>query len=330
MRIRGDEKVLLLPINGIGDNLMFLPLAYRLKHHSPDIRVDMLSNTANAAARLMHHSPWLDEVITYSLTSNDAGGYVKYFLLHYPRLVARLAMGRYDYVLSIVPNVLRRSILRLVPRRKALVDHDRDISEPQAAHGLLDRFENLPRRYRHPRLLQFPDERSLLARWDLEAERYVVLSFSSKSPARSYPRGAAVLEALARVTPWRLVLGGVGDPVATTAGVLDLTNRTTIPEMAAIVGRAAACVAVDGGILYLASAQNVPAVGLFGPVHSSFRAPLDGTDTTFVPLDAGPPTVAYERREDWSVAGARAGAIDPHDVVAAALRILDHSRNGAG
>lgn len=323
MRLHGDEKFLLIPVNGIGDNLMFLPLAYRLKEHAPGIRVSMLSNEANGAASLMRHSPWLDDVITYSLESNDTRGYTKYFLLEYPRLVARLATERYDYVLSIVPNVLRRSILRLVRERKTLVNHDRRLNEFEAGHSLLDRFENIRHEYRHPPLLKFLDDQSLLAKFGLEAGRFVVLNFTSKSPARSYPRGTEVLEALTHETPWQFVLGGPGDSMATTANVIDVGNRTTAREIAAIVGRAAACIAIDGGMLYMATAQNVPVIGLFGPVHSSFRTPPDANDATFVALDAGRPTVAYERREDWTTPGAKVAAIDPRDVVAAALRILD-------
>jgi ADP-heptose:LPS heptosyltransferase len=46
--------------------------------------------------------------------------------------------------------------------------------------------------------------------------------------------------------------------------VLDLSGRATIAGTAAVIARAAIYVASDGGLLHVAHALGVPAVGLFG------------------------------------------------------------------
>jgi ADP-heptose:LPS heptosyltransferase len=325
MRLRGDERILLVPVNGIGDHLMFLPLAYRLKRHAPGIRVDMLSNAANGAARLMRWSHWLDAVVDYRLGSNDTAGYARYFCLEFPRLAPRLLRGRYDHVLSIVPNLFRRSILKLFPERRTLVEHDRRTNELEAAHGLLEAFEDLPRIHEHPSLLSFSELPSPLPRLRVEAGGYLVLGLSGKSPRRSYSRVAELVGALSAGTRHRLVLAGPGSGSDPPNGTVDIRGQTSVEEIAAIVGQAAACVAVDGGMLYMATAQNVPVVGLFGPVHSSFREPPGATESSFVALDAGTPARAYERADGPADSDAGVDAIDPGDVTAATLRLLDGS-----
>jgi heptosyltransferase III len=54
-------------------------------------------------------------------------------------------------------------------------------------------------------------------------------------------------------------------------GYLDLENKTSIRESAAVIKSAQLLVSVDSGLFHLAAAVNTEAVGLFGPVDPELR-----------------------------------------------------------
>jgi heptosyltransferase I len=123
---------------------------------------------------------------------------------------------------------------------------------PQAAH---DRIDSLLRERgiagERPVIIasrgnwetkRWPDEKSAeVARHFLQGGRAVVLVGA--------PRERTMGENIARLAP----------------GVVDLTGETVLSELAALLSRAAICIAHDSGPLHLAVALGRPAVALFGP-----------------------------------------------------------------
>jgi heptosyltransferase I len=66
----------------------------------------------------------------------------------------------------------------------------------------------------------------------------------------------------------------VGAHIARIApGVVDLTGETSLSELAALISRAAICIAHDSGPLHLAVALGRPAVALFGPSDPVWAGP---------------------------------------------------------
>jgi lipopolysaccharide heptosyltransferase I len=67
---------------------------------------------------------------------------------------------------------------------------------------------------------------------------------------------------------------GVSSAVARTSpGAIDLTGRTTVSEMAALVERSAVCVTNDSGPMHLAVALGRPVVSVFGPTDPLWVGP---------------------------------------------------------
>jgi heptosyltransferase I len=131
---------------------------------------------------------------------------------------------------------------------------------PQAAH---DRVDSLLRQRNiagaRPVIIaargnwetkRWPDEKSAaVARHFLERGQVVALVGA--------PRERAVGENIARLAP----------------GVVDLTGETTLSELAALIGRAALCIAHDSGPMHLAVALDRPVVALFGPSDPVWAGP---------------------------------------------------------
>jgi heptosyltransferase I len=66
----------------------------------------------------------------------------------------------------------------------------------------------------------------------------------------------------------------VGASIARLApGIVDLTGETSISQLAALIARAAICIAHDSGPMHLAVALGRPAVGLFGPSDTVWAGP---------------------------------------------------------
>lgn len=77
-----------------------------------------------------------------------------------------------------------------------------------------------------------------------------------------------------------LILGGKNDlePCSTVAdgigpNAIDLCGKTTIRELAALLGRCALVIANDSGPLHLAAAIGIPTIGIFGPTDPQRSAP---------------------------------------------------------
>jgi ADP-heptose:LPS heptosyltransferase len=92
-----------------------------------------------------------------------------------------------------------------------------------------------------------------------------------------------------------VILGGPGDqersmatPVLTALPqALDLVGKLDLPEVAAVLARAAMFIGNDSGLMHLAAAASAPTLGLFGPTPSDEYGPA-GPKARAV-LAEGPP-----------------------------------------
>jgi heptosyltransferase-2 len=59
--------------------------------------------------------------------------------------------------------------------------------------------------------------------------------------------------------------------------IVDLTGRTSLAELAAVLGRCAAFVGGDSGVMHVAAAAGTPVVAIFGPTNAGAWGPWYGT-----------------------------------------------------
>lgn len=115
------------------------------------------------------------------------------------------------------------------------------------------------------------------------AERFGELALRLTAPDGALP-GAGIA-----------ILGGPGDqersmatPVLTALPqALDLVGKLDLPEVAAVLARAAMFIGNDSGLMHLAAAAGAPTIGLFGPTPSDEYGPA-GPKASAVLAD-GPP-----------------------------------------
>jgi len=106
-------------------------------------------------------------------------------------------------------------------------------------------------------------------------ERVCVIHPAARWATKRWPadRFASLADRLAEQQGWRVILAagaGERDQAAAVTTVmqrphLDLSGRTTLPQLAALLRRAALLVTNDSGPMHLAVAVGTPVVALFGP-----------------------------------------------------------------
>jgi heptosyltransferase-2 len=104
---------------------------------------------------------------------------------------------------------------------------------------------------------------------EMESRRWPVENFS-------------VLAGMLIKSGQRVVLLGSGQDAVIAAritaehpGVVDLSDRTTLAEAAAVLKRARLVVCNDSGLMHLAAAVGAQVVALFGPTHPGEKKPLN-------------------------------------------------------
>ncbi|WP_152188861.1 glycosyltransferase family 9 protein [Georgenia satyanarayanai] len=103
---------------------------------------------------------------------------------------------------------------------------------------------------------------------------YVVLHPGASVPARAIaPQHARAIADALVAAGWEVVVtGGPGEPApAARPGVHDLTGRTDLPQLAAVLDGAACVVVGNTGPAHLAAAVGTPVVSLFSPVVPAER-----------------------------------------------------------
>jgi len=86
----------------------------------------------------------------------------------------------------------------------------------------------------------------------------------------------------------------IGRRDAGGAEVLDLSGRTSLPQLTALLERASLVIANDSGPMHIAAALRRPLVALFGPTNSIRTGPY-GRDDAVLRLDI-PCSPCYSRR----------------------------------
>ena len=285
-------RILIVLPGALGDVVRALPLLGRIRRGVPGAHVAWAVEPPSAPVLVGH--PWLDEVLVF-----DRPRGVRAFL----PFVRRVRAGAYDTALDLGRGSKSALIAYASGARRRLGFHRRDGREA----GWLAATERLPPQgTARPKLFQFrafgdalglppaPVEFGLAP---TDAERgeaaalvagqptpLVAASVGSSCPSRRWlpERTAAVAAALhARHGAGTVLLGTAADaPFATAVrrgfddGVRDLTGRTSLRQLLAILGVTRMVFGPDSGALHLAAALGTPAVSLWGPTSAQRSTPF--------------------------------------------------------
>jgi len=303
--LRNPERILIVKTHAIGDLLMTTPAIRDIRNAYPTSHITLMTGTWSAPA--VRHNPHIDEL----LEVNDAVFLGRRNWWEIFTLLLKVRSRRFDkaFVFHPLPAVHLFTRLAGIPVRYGLMN------EGGSRHLTAGVREDLGARTYYPVNFQRvaaldgvpagPPMLEAFAGQEDENEAKRVLAEAGVGPgddfllvapgggrntkedvaARRWPadRFAALLrDAVARHPELKVVLTGSHlDAVDTAAvaaavpGAVDLTARTTLPQLFVLAGRARVVVCNDSSLLHIAVARGTPAVVPFGPTGAPQRVPAD-------------------------------------------------------
>jgi heptosyltransferase-2 len=274
-------NVLLVRPDGIGDEILSLPVATELRRMMPEARVTFLSSVY--AAPVLAHHPDLDGVLTVTGQESlgaltrlyrrdiDAAIFLKPFRRHMTaawaaRVPLRVGTGYrwYSWLLN-----------------RRVYEHRSDFSRHESAYncGLLRGLGLAPGEAPRPRLVVTTEEQDWARRFlgGTPARRVLVHpgGFSSRTWKLAHFRDLVL--ALAREGHEVLLTGSAAerDRLQTDApisgwpqGIRDLMGQLSLRQLMAVIAKSHAVLSMSTGPMHIAAALGVPTISIFDPRRS--------------------------------------------------------------
>jgi lipopolysaccharide heptosyltransferase II len=305
-------KILLFKIGALGDLLMTTPLVRQLRGRFPDARIDYL--TGRSFTRILEGNPYLGGIIAFPEEI-----FFRRNLSGFAALVRRIRRVRYDTIFvldkhwvfaltAFLSGIERRVGFDRMGREGILLtDRVRFEAVRHESHYYLDLLAKVAEPdYGDVAMDFFPDPGDggyadrFFSGNGLDGKRVVCLAPGGgvnpgqemtirRWPIERYAELARLLldEGFSVV----LVGGGMdrklGDWILSRAEVFSGIGAT-LGQSAALMRKAFAVVASDGGPMHLAASVNDNVISVFGPTDPNRKAPLNGYRYLWNPGECGP------------------------------------------
>lgn len=280
-----SKRFLFVQLGDIGDLILTTPAISALREAYPDVHIALL--TSNHASKILTDNTLIDDIITFDRAGfNSSRSFLQPANL---RTIWDLRKGKYDTVIfchhfTLGLGTLKFAWISWASRAKQriglqngkgwfLTDSipDEGFGASHQAQYWLD-LVSLLGAETSPRQTRMSIDNTL----ELPAHdgiRVVIHTGSGGySPARRWESAnfAQVADRLfADFNAQVILVGGANDNVdeviaKTTAPVVDLSNKTTLPQLAGIIQQADLYIGADSGVMHVASTTNTPIISLFG------------------------------------------------------------------
>lgn len=277
-------RILFISSTRIGDAVLSTGLLDHLMRAHPAARFTIVCG--RVAEGVFRRMPRLDRLIAVEK---------RRYSLHWLEIWGQLATTRWDLVVD-----LRASAIAwlLWTRRRAVIQGGRRPGHRLTHLAALLGVEPPPL----PVIWTSPEDTTRAAALLPEGRPWLVLGPTANWHRKVWPAERFAELALRLTAPdgalpgaGIVILGGPGDqersmatPVLTALPqALDLVGKLDLPEVAAVLARAAIFIGNDSGLMHLAAAAGAPTLGLFGPTPSDEYGPA-GPKAQAVLAD-GPP-----------------------------------------
>ena len=296
------SRTLIIKPSSMGDIVQALPVLTALKEAHPGAHVSWLSSRAFVG--LLEGHPRLEEVIEFDRQRFARAGRSVGAMLDFLAFLKGLRQKRFTTVLDL-QGLFRSGVAALATgapnrvgfreaREMAPLFYTAEVALPRRDMHAVDRYLALVRHVGLPmpkardHLPVAPEAREssrrMLAEAGLETGApYAVLCPYARWDTKQWPaeRFAQVADGLYETFGARSVLVGSAAASASARAVagasrhlpLDLTGRTTLKELVAVIAGSRLMVTDDSGPMHIAAAEGVPVVAVFGPTSARRTGP---------------------------------------------------------
>jgi len=295
------ERILILAPNWVGDALMSIPALACVRANFPRARLFVLA--VPTVERIYRGHELVDEILVYERGGRHDGAEGK------GRLIRELR--RFGFGMAILfPNSFESALLACLARIPVRIGYRTDGRGGLLTHGL-PRDRGTRRRHQVAYYLGIPHsqgwrggdrrisifipeeeksevEQVLLQRgWDPGRSLIAIAPGASYGPAKKWPADRYAQVAAGLICDLRaqvVVIGSARDQregqevvfrLGEGAGkdAWDLTGKTTLGQLAALLSRCQLLLTNDSGAMHLAAATRTPILALFGPTDPARTSP---------------------------------------------------------
>ena len=303
------KEILIIRLSSIGDVIHCTPVAEALKVALPDCKITWL--VGEVCADLIKYNPYIDHLMIWSRERFERHLRTYEFTQAYTmwrHLQSELAAKTYDVVLDIQGLFLTGMIAKqartswrigLQDARELNPLFMTETANPLGKHiierylGVLSPLGITP--VTRKMTLVVPAAAKQFAQGYLTKEsvsaqdKLVILVPGTTWPTKNWPPELFTATARRLAQDFKIMLCGsknevsMGQEIISKAGVpvINAIGKTSLLEMAALLGMAAVVVAGDTGPLYMAAALETPTVAIFGPTNPATYTP-PGNQNAFV------------------------------------------------
>jgi lipopolysaccharide heptosyltransferase II len=280
-RLKGPKRILLIRLEHVGDVLLATPAFKALRKRYPDARIDVLAREFTAP--ILKGNRNVDRVITWNAPWLSKLG-KKAAWSSVPRMVRALRKEHYDLAVDFhgdIRNILLASTVahyrigfgargfgfllnKTAPYRGHTIDRNLGLAKTLGS-DVRDRAMELH--------VSQGDGR--FARSHLKGKNWACIAPGSGRPEKNWvtERWAALADRMIEQYGVKIALTGsqgeailVKDIISKMRNrgrVLDLSGKTSLAQLAAVVKQCTLVVCPDSGTMHIARALEVPVVGLF-------------------------------------------------------------------
>jgi len=295
-------RTLIIKPSSMGDVVQALPVLTVLKERHPSARVSWL--VGKAFAGILEGHPRLDEVIVFDRQRFGRFTVSLKVASEFAAFLADLRRRRFTTVIDL-QGLLRSGVLALATgapnrvgfrqaREMAPLFYTAEVSAGRQEVHAVDRYLAVARRLglgrptaRDHLPVSAESRRAIRRRLTKVGlgpeEPFVAVGAHARWPTKQWPpeRFAVVLDALREATGARAVLLGSAAAAPNALAIreamreppIDLTNQTTLKEVAAVLAEARVMLTNDSGPMHVAAAVGTPVVALFGPTSPARTGP---------------------------------------------------------
>jgi len=293
-------KVLVIRAGQLGDTVYASSIIEPLRHQfGNDTIIDWVGKTG--IARVYSKDPRINRIFEIKSRNTPV-----LFNRDKLRIILHALQEPYDYIVNLELGTIFNDVMRLSRARHKIGMPYRHFTEPKETHAV----ENLILIYRSflddaaltcaiPSIIgTSPDE--MQSKFNLNNE-YVVLvpanSHIHKTHSinhRAWPLAhwCRLFSALNAQRIQAVIIGGAAEKDIFSGvcelpeNILDLTGRTSFPDLVGVIQGARAVITTDTGPSHIASAVNTPVYALIGPTNDKRTGPYKTSDNEVYILNA--------------------------------------------
>ncbi|PIE64432.1 MAG: hypothetical protein CSA26_08125 [Desulfobacterales bacterium] len=281
-------KILLIKLGALGDVINTFPLVVNLKKQR-DVEIDWL--VAPLSYPLVASHPCVDNAILFDR---------KRLKQSLPHALREIRKKKYDITLDL-QRILKSSLFAQASRSVRRIGFNKErckeqtwlfpfdripASDPQA-HMLLQYFEFLAYMGVPEREVSWMIPRNQNNLPPGLPKNYIVLNIGASRAVKIWPPDhfAVLADLVEKKYNLQSVLTGGPDDLQLSkiicgkanADIVDLTGKTSIPQLVEVIAGAICVVTGDTGAMHLASALGTELVALFGPTNPRRTGPFYGS-----------------------------------------------------